>query len=67
MTIIRRFLALMYRDVYSYLKRSRYNFNGFFNQKHIETTRTDILNTLLSSSFKVSKNPSVEHGTRHLH
>ena len=50
------FFVRMFRDVSCYLKRSRYNFNDFFNQKFIETTRTDISNKHLSSRFK-SINP----------
>jgi len=42
---------VMYRDVSLYPKRSRYNFNDFFKQKFIETTRTDIFDMLLSSGF----------------
>jgi len=49
------FFVGMFRDVSCYLHRSRYNFNGFFKQKFIETTRTDIFDMLLSSGFKLIK------------
>ena len=49
------FFVGMYRDVSCYLHRSRYNFNDFFKQKFIETTRTDISKLLLSSGFKLIK------------
>jgi hypothetical protein len=49
--VFRRFVG-MYRSILFYLKRPRYNFNGFFNQKFIETTRTDISNMLFSLRFK---------------
>jgi len=52
--VFRRFVG-MYRGILFYLKRPRYNFNEFSNQKFIETDRTDISNMLFSLRFKPIK------------